>query len=347
VNFVNFGLIGFGSIAKTHALSALDANLKFNLPYILNPASVLTRDYLKLPFYGAQNYITFEQMIRYTNLHFVDICTPNDSHLKYIKMASEANLPIYCEKPLAQNVSAASEMLKLVSERNLSNAVAFMYRFLPAVNILKQEISKGIIGKLINFNISTFHSSYLNPSKAGTWRTKTDSGGGALLDLGIHLIDLIHYVLGEISDISSNTKIHFKDRSTVDEYAFCNVKTSDGVEGNLEVSRISAETNNRDLFEIFGEKGSLKVNMKNPYIVKYFNAENNSTSLIYPSNELLNTLHFPQERAYLGFFQSAHTASLIEFANVVESKKPSQIAANFKDALKAQRVVEMAYNQSN
>ncbi|RSK25878.1 gfo/Idh/MocA family oxidoreductase [Bacillus sp. HMF5848] len=344
---INFGIIGFGSIAKTHALSAYDANLRFNLPYTLNPSSVLTRKDTALTLPSAKNYTSFEDMIHTSDLHFLDICTPNNTHQDYVEMAVKANLPIYCEKPLAENLEAATKMMELVSENNIHNAVAFMYRFLPAINILKQEIKKGTIGSLIHFKIATYHSSYLSSAKAGTWRTKAASGGGALLDLGVHLIDLIHYVLGEITDITSNMKIHFKDRSYVDEYAFCNVITNEGTEGTLEVSRISAETNNRDAFEIYGETGSLKVNMKQPYVVEYFNETNHSTSLLYPSKELLETLNFPQERACLGFFQSAHTASLIVFANSIYANTVSEISANFSDALKVQRVVEMAYNNSN
>ncbi|MGL4607762.1 MAG: Gfo/Idh/MocA family protein [Eubacteriaceae bacterium] len=340
---INFGIVGFGGIAKNHLIGTYDANLRLNLDFQLHPKSVLTRrpTEIKIPDLNAfQDFESFK-----SDLDFVDICSPNNTHMSYVKLASDYNLPIYCEKPLSSNVEGALEMTKIVESKGLLNGCAFNYRLLPCVNLLKILLQKNLIGDLITFRSSLFHSSYLNPNKSG-WRVGNASGGGALLDLGIHTIDLIHYIIGAIQSIDANTKIHFKDRSEVDEYAFCNITLKDGTQGTMEVSRISAETNNRDTFEIFGETGSLIINMKSPYIVQHFNVQNNTTTLHYADESLLKRLHFPNERAALGFFQSSHTAALAEFAQSVFSKRKSNILADFNDGLKAQRIVEMAYTQS-
>ncbi len=337
---IKFGVIGFGSIAKNHLLASYDANLRLNLPFTIKPHGVLVRKQTDTRLTDVPAYTRFEDFKE--QLDFIDICTPNNAHLEYVQAAAENNLAIYCEKPLACDLQTVTQMYSLAQQHSLINGCAFMYRMLPAVHLLKQHLASGSIGKIISFRASMFHSSYLNLSKAG-WRTGADSGGGALLDLGIHLIDLVHFIVGDIVDISAETNIHFKQRSMVDEYAFCKVRTENGINGSIEVSRISAETNNRDCFEIFGEKGSLMAHMKQPYSIECFTVENNQTTHFYADDALLNRLHYPVQRAYLGFFQSAHTASLVEFAASVYNNKQSDVLASFEDGLKAQRVVENAY----
>lgn len=342
---INFAVVGFGGISKTHILGAFDSNLRGTLPFELNCVAALTRKECDTKVSSIKNYTDFDKMIKECNLDFIDICTPNGAHLEFVKRASDLKIPVYCEKPLASNIEDALKMVELVSRSGIKNAVALNYRFVPAVNVLKEEIEKGVIGDIINFRFSIYHSSYLSNSKAGTWRTLETSGGGALMDLGVHSLDMVNYTIGDICDIETDIKIHFKERSHVDEYAFSKIKTKQGYEGTVEVSRISAETHNRDTIEVFGEKGSLKVTMKTPYVVEYFNAVNGNTTLIAATAQLLEKLHFPNERASLGFFQSAHTSSISEFANSIFINEKSMINGDFNDGYKVQNLVAAAYSK--
>lgn len=340
---ISFTLIGFGGIAKTHLLSACDANIRQELPFRLECPAVLTRKEKSLPLPGMKNYQSFDTMLRENRLDFIDICTPNDAHLEYVRRAAELGRAIYCEKPLAESLSAAEEMAEIIRKANVPSAVAFMYRMVPAIRILKEEVQKGSVGKVIHFRSSMYHSSYLSPKKAGAWRTGAQSGGGALVDLGSHLIDLVQDILGDIVEIKADLRIQFPERTAVDEYAYCDVTLADGTRGSIECSRISAETENRDWFEIYGEKGSLKADMRRPCAVERYSAETGETTLLTADSALLKKLHHPGARASLGFHQSAHTSSLIEFAQSLYSGEKSSILADFEDALKVQRVLEQAY----
>lgn len=119
-----------------------------------------------------------------------------------------------------------------------------------------------------------------------------------------------------------------------------------GVEGSLEVSRIFAEYDETDSFEIFGTKGSIKINFKNPYILEVYETQNNITRLIKPSANDEELVCYPDERNVLGFFQSAHTASLINFATSIYENKDVGIAATFEDALKCQKIIDMIYRNT-
>lgn len=341
---IKFSIVGYGGIAKTHLLGAFDANISCELPFHLLPVATVTRKEDEvLQYLGIENYNSFEQMCNDSKPDFVDICTPNNTHLSYVKEAIEQGVPIYCEKPLTENMESAIELENAVKNSTVPFACAFIYRMLPCVNMLKEMIMQGVIGNVISFKTALFHSGYLSMSKGG-WRVSSESGGGAMLDLGIHLVDTVQYIFGDIESIKAKTHIQFPNRSKVDEHAFCEVKLCSGIEGTIEVSRIMAQTYNSDYFEIYGEKGSLVVDMKKPHTVQFCDADTGNTSYIGAEETLLKKLHYPNARGFLGFLQSAHTASLIEFASSVNSGEKSTILADIDDAMKAQKIVMDCYN---
>jgi len=340
---INFAMIGFGGIAKTHSLAVYDANLRFSLPYELNLTHIVTRKPMNITLSGVKNVTDIEEVLKDEQVHFIDICTPNDSHFDIVKKAAQYGKAIYCEKPLAANYDNAMEMAKIVKENNIINSVALVYRFMPALTLLKRELEKETIGKIIDFKVRTYHDSYLNEKKKDTWRTGKNSGGGALLDLGVHLIDMIQFTMGEIEEVEAKTRIFFEDRSEVDEVANCNFILKDGVRGSLEVSRIFTEREQTDDYVVYGSKGSIKINFNNPYEIEIYYYESNSTQIknVAAGDELLK--YYADKRNSLGFFQNCHTSALINFANKIYNNSNDGIDANFDEALKCQRIIDKVY----
>lgn len=340
---INFAIIGYGGIAKTHALAAYDANIRFSLPYELNLTHIVTREPKDISISGVKNVTNIEQVLADEAVHFIDICTPNDSHFQIVKNAAQYKKAIYCEKPLSAKFSDAMEMAKIVKENNIINSVALVYRFMPAISLLKRELEKGTIGEIIDFKVRTYHDSYLNKKKKGTWRTGKNSGGGALLDLGVHLIDMIQFTMGDIEKVVPKTRIYFVDRTEVDEIANCDFTLKGGICGSLEVSRIFTERELTDDFAVYGTRGSVKVNFNNPYEIEVYNYECNSTEIknVAAGDSLLK--YYADKRNSLGFFQNCHTSSLINFANKIYNNSGEGIDANFEDALKCERIINQVY----
>lgn len=348
---INFAMIGFGGIAKTHSLAVYDANLRFSLPYELNLTHVVTRTPMDIPLSGVKNVTDIEEVLKNEDIHFIDICTPNDSHFDIVKKAAQYGKAIYCEKSLATNLRDAIEMTKIVKGNSIMNSVALVYRFMPALSLLKRELEKETIGKIIDFKVRTYHDSYLNEKKKDTWRTGKNSGGGALLDLGVHLIDMIQFTMGDIEEVDSRTRIFFKERAEVDEIANCDFTLKSGVMGSLEVSRIFTEREQTDDYVVYGSKGSIKINFNNPYEIEIYTYESNSTEIknVAAGDNLLK--YYADKRNSLGYFQNCHTASLINFASKIYnnlnggSEDTDGVAANFDDALKCQRVIDKVYGR--
>ncbi|MBU3111510.1 Gfo/Idh/MocA family protein [Clostridium lacusfryxellense] len=347
---INFAIIGYGGIAKTHALGVYDANLRFSLPYSLNLKYIVTRKPIDFPINGVKNVTDIEEVLNDEEIDFIDICTPNDSHFDIVKKAVEHGKAIYCEKPLATNMNDAMEMAKLVKENNIMNSVALVYRFMPALTLLKRELEVETIGKIIDFKVRTYHDSYLNEKKKDTWRTGKNSGGGALLDLGVHLIDMIQFTMGDIKEVESKTRIYFEDRSEVDEIANCDFLLVGGVRGSLEVSRVFTEREQTDDYVVYGSHGSIKINFNNPYEIEVYKYESNSTEIknVAAGDSLLK--YYADKRNSLGYFQNCHTASIISFADKISNNKNSinnsdGVAADFEQALKCQRIIDKVYNK--
>lgn len=340
---ISYALVGFGGIAKTHAIGSYAADLILGLPYSISLKSIVTRRPMEYCVPGSENVLDIEEVLNDPDIQFIDICTPNDAHKQIAEMAAAHGKAVYCEKPLAANYHDALEMTEVVDKSGINNAVALMYRFMPAIRLIKAEVENKTIGDIIDFKVNLYHKSYLDSNKKSTWRTSDISGGGALMDLGVHLIDIIHFALGSIKTVDCSTRIFFKERTNVDEIAECNFVLENGAMGSLEVSRIFADAEEPTTFSIYGTKGSIKMNTDKPYTIDIYDFEKNSTitKSAKGSKDILK--NYPSERGSFGFHQDCHMAGIANFADEIYFNRKEAVTPRFQDALKAQRVIEAAY----
>lgn len=343
---IQFAIVGFGNIGKVHALAAYDANIKRQLGFKLRLKSVVTRrsDAVFLP--GVQVTSDLQSVLNDPDIDFISVCTPNQLHLDYVDQITRSGKAVYCEKPLASTLDEAHKMVAFVRERKSVNGVALMYRQMPAVQFINHFLRSNSIGDIIEFKAKTYHRSYLSPEKQHVWRTKADAGGGALLDLGIHLIDLCLYLFGSNPSINGTADRFFNEYTEVDEIACVQLEYSNRTKGSVEVSRIFAEHDQRDLLEIYGTAGSLKIDFKDPYTVHHHDFESGNSTFIDVEKRMMDTCHFPGKRSSLGYFQDSHTAALIDFATVLVKNEPKRLGADFVDAYQAQKIIEEVYRSS-
>jgi len=136
------------------------------------------------------------------NFDSVIISLPNFLHFDSITRSLEAGLDVFVEKPLATTVSESKRILRTVEKTGRKVMIGYSMRFLEAIEIMKSELDKGRIGSL---EIITGESLQNGPLSHGRvpkpvsewWFDPKKSGGGALLDLGSHLIDLFHFFAGD------------------------------------------------------------------------------------------------------------------------------------------------------
>lgn len=285
---LNIALIGYGGIGRVHAMAYRDIPFTYGIPAnLINIVGVATTraetakkaaEEIGCDVYTA-NYL---ELLQRDDIALIDCCTPNHMHEEIIVAAAKAGKHIYCEKPLAMNAQQAKRMVDAVQKANVKTQLTFNFRFFPAIYRAKQLIDSGFLGRVFSFRGRYFRSSYIDPTKPLSWRLSKDiSGGGALLDLGSHIIDLLYYLLGPFASVQATMDTLIKERPVkagssekgivdVDDFALINAKLHDGTLGNIEVSRMGTGVNNECLFEIYSEKGAIRFNAEDPSYLEIY-----------------------------------------------------------------------------
>ena len=142
----------------------------------------------------------------------VVIASENSLHRKYTEMAAGKGKHVLCEKPIATNEEDANEMIRICEEKNVIFQMAFPVRYVPAVRKAKQVIDSGALGKIIAIS-STNHG-----RMPGGWFVQPDkSGGGAVIDHTVHVVDVVRWMLGvEISEVNCQMDKFIYDIPTED-----------------------------------------------------------------------------------------------------------------------------------
>ncbi len=143
----------------------------------------------------AETYTQAETMFARAKLDAVSICTPNKFHAPLSIAALQRGLHVLCEKPMALNVSEARSMLAAADRARRNLMINFSYRFSPMSFALKQQVDAGVIGD-IYFGRTVWHRRRGLPGFGGWFGIKELSGGGPLIDLGVHRLDLALWLMG-------------------------------------------------------------------------------------------------------------------------------------------------------
>ena len=140
-------------------------------------------------------YRTAEEMFAKEKLDVVSVATPNKFHMPLTVMAFEAGCHVLCEKPMAMSAAEGRQMLGAAAKAGKRLMINFSYRFTEQSWALKQQVDTGILGE-IYFARTIWHRRRGLPGFGGWFGQKALSGGGPLIDLGVHRLDLALWLMG-------------------------------------------------------------------------------------------------------------------------------------------------------
>jgi D-xylose 1-dehydrogenase (NADP+, D-xylono-1,5-lactone-forming) len=203
--------------------------------------------------YGIpKHFSNYDEFLK-SDINAVYIGSVNSDHYQQVIKAAEAGKNILCDKPLAMTSAEADEMVKACERNNVLLAVNYAHRFHPLVAKAKEIVNSQMLGKLtsinINFNID------IPPSNNFRFDPKL-SGGGALRDLGTHVIDLMRYFGGEIVSIDG-VMDNIVYKSDVEDFSAAILKFKESGYGTFSVSFSNKKGFNS--IEILGHKGALSI----------------------------------------------------------------------------------------
>lgn len=219
---------------------------------------------------GWEGYETdYRRLLERDDIDLIDVATPGNTHHEIAVAALEAGKHVLCEKPLANTLEEAHEMLDAATTAGTINMVCFNYRRAPAVQLAKKLVDEGRLGEIRHWRAVYLQDFILDPEFPLIWRFKKEvAGSGALGDLGAHIIDLAHFLVGPIEEVVGSAGTFIRERPlepggdekgpvSVDDAADFLARFENGAMGTFEATRLAPGRKNHNSFEINGSNGSL------------------------------------------------------------------------------------------
>ena len=202
---LNFGIIGLGWPGQQHAIAArslADTNLYAGADSDEERAEAFAKE-----FAPDKSYRGYEELLRDEEIDAAIICLPNFLHFPVSLAAIEAGKHVLCEKPPTMNAAEMQVLREEATKRKLIYSFSRQFRFTPAMRAARQVIGNGRLGRIYHAQ-ATFIRSRGIPLGVGNWFTeKRRSGGGALIDIGIHALDAVWYLMGTPRPVSISAKV--------------------------------------------------------------------------------------------------------------------------------------------
>ena len=225
----------------------------------------------------------WQAAIRQPDVAIVDIATPTDLHAEIAIAALNAGKHVLCEKPLAMTVAEATAIQAAAKDSAGKFAVAFNYRFVPAIQLARQIIAEGRLGRIYHFRARYLQDWLASPEAPMSWRLdRQRAGSGVLGDLGAHVIDLAHFLVGPMTGVVGQTATLVGERTwpdgtagvvTVDDAASALARFQGGALGVFEVSRMAAGSKNRNQIEIEGDRGAIRFDLERLNELEFYSAD--------------------------------------------------------------------------
>ncbi|MBM7568467.1 Gfo/Idh/MocA family protein [Paenibacillus sacheonensis] len=184
--------------------------------------------------YGAEQvYTNYRELLADPSIDAVSICTWNNTHAEISIAALEAGKHVLCEKPMCKTVEEAEKVQEAVRRSGKILQVGFVRRYAGSVDVLKRFIDAGELGEIYYAKASCLRR-LGNPG--GWFSDSSRSGGGPLIDLGVHIIDLCWYLMGrpKVKSISGNTYRNLGNRANVQNLSFYKAADYDASRNDVE-----------------------------------------------------------------------------------------------------------------
>jgi predicted dehydrogenase len=264
---VGIGIVGYGMMGKAHSYGYTLAPRMRELPCRprLRMISGRNRDAVEHAArqYGVERAVgDWRELIEAPEVEIVDICTPPGTHPEIVEAAAQAGKAIVCEKPLAADYAGALRTAAAVSDGQALNAIAFNYRRLPALALMKRMVQEGRLGDIRLWRTIWLSDEFLDPEIPFDWRFRRSEGASTIADLGAHLIDLALWIVGEIASVSAQSATFVETRSAqavdVDDASGALLRFANGALGVFETAKVCPGRPCDFTVEVNGSRGTLR-----------------------------------------------------------------------------------------
>lgn len=227
---------------------------------------------------GAKGYSSYEDLLSESSVDAVDICLPHNLHGPVALAALKSGKHVITEKPFTIDLAQADQVIAEAKARGRKLMVAENMRFIKAYDVAKRLVDAGTIGDLCYVRGYTGgpNDESTDPSN---WRIRAaESGGGTMMDDGIHCFYLFRWFVGDIKSVFAvTTKYRKNEMSEVEDNAVGTLRFSNGALGIFGFSTTTASPWTEEL-QLFGTKGSISVNFLASNPLRVFSTVRRSTN---------------------------------------------------------------------
>lgn len=250
---MRFGLLGAGCIGqlRAQALAQLPG-ATLGAVADVNPAAAAR---LAAPA-GARVVPGLEQLLALGEIDAVIVSTPPQFHEPAVLAALAAGKHVLCEKPLASSLEASRRMVQAARTHGKILTTGFNHRYFPAIQFLKKTLAAGTIGQLNHVRAFAGHEG-LSQFRSAAEHDPKVIGGGALLDVGIHLIDLTAYILGDVREVYGVATGTVWNLPGAEDNGFALLRSSAGAVATLHASWTEWK-GYRFYLEAYGDRGMVR-----------------------------------------------------------------------------------------
>ena len=335
-------IIGCGKIARNAHLPALskmdDVKVKYACDLNIETANKLKTDFPKI----ENVTLDYKEVLNDKEVDAVFVLTPNFSHYQITMDALKAGKHVLCEKPITINYELSCEMAKTANDNNLMLNIGVCNRHNKTVEILEEMYKGGKFGNVYHVCCS-FRAFRSIPGLGGAFTTKAQSGGGVLIDWGVHFFDLILYVLGGAKLKSVTCNAYNEMAKDMKEYNYQGYdmwakETSDiengtndvddFITGFIRTDKASISFNgawaqnigNTEMYiDILGDKGGARLNYGG-----HFTFWDGKTLTSYKSDHAIPNMYYEQDRAFIdsvnsGVKDKSHIDYVLESAKLLDT----------------------------
>lgn len=254
---IGWGIVGFGWVAQDYMAPAILA-AGHRLAAVCDPRLDARAAAEAL---GASAHAHLADLLDEPGVDAVYVATPNDRHREAVEAAAAAGKAVLCEKPMATSLEDARAMARACSHAGVLYGTAFDQRHHPAHRAMRDAIRAGAIGTVTTVRIvyaCWVGRDWADDRGQDNWRVDpAQAGGGALMDLAPHGLDLVDFLLGEpVEEVAALTQTRVQGYQ-VDDGALLIGRTGDGVLANLHVAYNCPEALPRRRLEVVGSRGQI------------------------------------------------------------------------------------------
>jgi predicted dehydrogenase len=251
-NTIKWGVIGSGGIARRRTIPegiVRAKHAKLVSVYDINPEAnrTVAKEYSASPVNSIQELL-------HSGIDAVYVASPVNVHFDHVISCAKGKKHVLCEKPLAMTVAETEKMISICSKEGILLGTSYMMRFHTQHQAALKLIREGKLGKPVygRAQLSCWY-----PPIAGAWRQDPETGGGgSLMDMGSHCIDLLEMYFGKINSVACFINNTVQDYKSEDS-ALVSLFFENGAMGSVDTCFCIPDNSSKNILELYGSRGSI------------------------------------------------------------------------------------------